>query len=428
MMTMHFEEGRAFAKKMDQQDPLRAFKERFYLNEGELYMDGNSLGLCSIDAERTLFRVFEEWKTMGINCWSKAKHPLFLYQDHLGALMAPIVNADPDEVTIHANTTLNIHTAIGTFYEPTEKRFKILVDDLNFPTDRHAIDGQLRLKGLDPDRCIQLVKSRDGKTLLEEDIIAAMTDEVALVLLPSVLYRSGQLLDMERVTRAAHDRGIIIGWDLSHSAGAVPHDFKKINPDFAIWCTYKYLNGGAGANAALYINRKHFDRPSGLPGWHGNVKETQFALDHKLEKASYAGGWQSGTQNVLSMAPLEGSLEMYAEAGVDNLRVKSLQLTAYLRYLIESRLTVFGFSVGTPQEDERRGGHLALEHDEALRINEALKASKVVPDFRYPNVIRLAPVPLYVSYEDVYELVERIVKIMQDKTYENFENKANVVA
>lgn len=427
-MKYFFEEGIAAAQAMDKADALSHFRDRFYLNEGEIYMDGNSLGLCSKDAEETLLRVLEEWKTMGINCWTKPKNQLFLYQDFLGGLLAPLVNADANEVTVHANTTLNIHTAIGTFYEPTKEKYKILVDDLNFPTDRHAVDGQLRLKGLDPEDCIKLVKSSDGKTISEDKVIEAMTDDVALILLPSVLYRSGQLMDMQRVTQEAHKRGIIIGWDLCHSIGAVPHDFKEIDPDFAIWCNYKYLNGGPGANAGLFINKRHFDKPSGLPGWHGSVKETQFQLDHKLEKAHYAGGWQSGTQNILSMAPLEGSLKMYAEAGIDNVRIKSLKLTAYLRYLVEKKLSVHGFAIGTTADDAVRGGHLALEHDDALRINEAIKAANVVPDFRYPNVIRLAPAPLYVRFEDIYELVERIVDIMENKKYEDFADEIGSIA
>jgi len=427
-MKYSFESGLSFAKQMDEKDKLRQYRERFYLNEGEIYMDGNSLGLCSKDAEKCLMRVLDEWKSLGINCWTKTEPSLFSYHDHLGELMAPLINADADEVTAHANTTLNIHTAIGTFYEPTDKKFKILVDDINFPTDRHAVDGQLRLKGLNPEDCVKVVKSRDGKMINEDDFIDAMTEDVALILLPSVLYRSGQLVNMKYITEEAHKRDIIVGWDLCHSIGAVPHDFKDIKPDFAVWCTYKYLNGGPGSLAGLYINKNHFDRPSGLPGWHGNVTESQFELKHEFEKASYAGGWQSGTQSILSMAPLEGSLKMYAEAGIQNLREKSLNLTAYMRYLIDEKLTRYGFTIGSPSDDNIRGGHIALEHDDALRINEALKEANVVPDFRYPNVIRLAPAPLYVSYEDVYEMVERIVSIMEEKKYEVFKDEVNTVA
>lgn len=427
-MTYVFRQGLNFAQQLDKEDTLNKFKDRFYLNSGELYMDGNSLGLCSKDAEACLMRVLDEWKRLGINCWTKTDPMLFMYHDYLGELMAPLLNANSEEVTAHANTTLNIHTALGTFYEPSKEKYKILVDDINFPTDRHAIDGQLRLKGLDPESCVKVVKSRDGKMIYEEDIVAAMTEDVALILLPSVLYRSGQLVDMAYITKEAHKRHIIIGWDLCHSIGAVPHDFEVIQPDFAVWCTYKYLNGGPGSLAGLYINKKHFQKPSGLPGWHGNVKESQFQLNHILEKAESAAGWQSGTQSILSMAPLEGSLKMYAEAGIHNIRQKSLKLTAYMRFLIEEKLSVYGFSIGTPYEDNARGGHIALEHEEALRINEALKAEKVIPDFRYPNVIRLAPAPLYISYSDVYDVIERIENIMKEETYKQYEHKINTIA
>lgn len=427
-MKYVFEDGRTFAQKMDREDALGDFRERFYLNDNEIYMDGNSLGLCSKDAEATLFRVLNEWKSMGIECWTKPDVQLFLYQDYLGELQAPLLNANANEVTVHANTTINIHTALGTFYKPTKERNKILVDDLNFPTDRYAVDGQVELKGLDPSEVVKVVMSRDGKELHEDDIIEAMTNDVAIAFLPSVLYRSGQLLNMEHITREAQKRGIIIGWDLSHSIGAIPHDFKTINPDFACWCNYKYVNGGPGASAGLFINRKHFAKPAGLPGWHGNRKETQFEMLHTFDKAPYAGGWQTGTQSILSMAPLEGSLKMFTEAGIENLRKKSLTLTAYLMHLIDDKLVKYGFSIVNPRDDKRRGGHVALEHEDAIRINAALKTAGVIPDFRYPNIIRLAPAPLYLRFEDVYEVVERLIDIMENRRFEEYGNSPGMVA
>lgn len=420
--------SRETARAYDDADQLKGFRERFYLKENEYYMDGNSCGLCSTDAELALKRVFEEWKEFGIDCWTKPEQPLFLYQDYLGKLLAPIIKAEDNEVTIHASTTINIHTAIGTFYHPTEACYKILVDDLNFPTDRYAVDSQIKLKGLKPEDCVKVVKSRDGKTINEEDMIAAMTEDVAMVFLPAVLYRSGQLVDMEKITKAAHEKGIIIGWDLCHSVGAIPHEFCKLQPDFAVFCTYKYLNGGPGSPAGLYINKKHFNKEPGLAGWHGNRKETQFDLKHTFEPAANAGGWQTGTQHVLSMAPLEGSLKMYAEAGVEPLREKSIKLTQFMMDLIQEKLDKFGFVIGNPMDPEKRGGHVALEHDDAIKITQALKANGVTPDFRFPNVIRLAPVPLYVSFEDVYDVIEIIEKIMNEKEYENYTNKRGIVA
>jgi len=427
-METGFTPDKECARKLDAEDSLGKFRERFYLHEGELYMDGNSLGLCSRDAERGVLRVLEEWKTRGIGCWSEPEVPLFTFHDHLAEMTAPLLGAAAEEVTIHANTTLNIHTCVATFYAPEKGRDKILVDNVNFPTDLYAVEGQIKLKGLDPGVCMKSVESRDGMLLQEGDILEAMTEDVALILLPSVLYRSGQLLDMALITREAKSRGIPIGWDLSHSIGAVPHRFDEIKPDFAVWCNYKYLNGGPGTPAGLYINKKHFHLPSGLPGWHGNRYETQFQLKNNFEKADYAGGWQTGTQSVISMGAIEGSLGIYRDAGIENLRKKSLRLTSYLMYLIEAKLAKYGFTIANPREDSRRGGHVALVHEEALRINEALKAAKVIPDFRYPNVIRLAPVPLYVSFRDVYELVKRIEDIMEHKKYEKFEKKIGLIA
>lgn len=427
-MTSPVMNSRAHAQQLDTEDPLAPFRERFYRREGQIYMDGNSLGLCSTDAEEAILRVLNEWKQRGIGLWTEPDVPLFQYHDYLAEMLAPLIGAEAEEVTVHGNTTLNIHTCIATFYKPERKRYKILVDTLNFPTDLYAVEGQLKLKGLDPSACTKMVESRDGNMLLEADIVEAMTEDVALALLPSVVYRSGQLLDMEVITLEARKRGIVIGWDLSHSIGAVPHRFDRLQPDFAVWCHYKYMNGGPGTSAGLYINKEHFGLDAGLPGWHGNTYETQFQLKTEFEKAHYAGGWQTGTQPIISMAALEGSLKLFHEAGIENLRAKSLRLTGYLMYLIDTRLERYGFSIANPRRDEQRGGHVALVHQEAMRINEALKADGVIPDFRFPDVIRLAPVPLYVSFEDVYELVERLGEIMEQKKYEAFENKIGLVA
>jgi len=427
-MNNTFNSSIAFAKEMDTLDPLKSVRNKFYIEEDVIYMDGNSLGLFAKDSEACLLRVLNDYKKMGIDCWTKTDPQFFLYQDYLGELMAPLVGADPKEVTIHSNTTINIHTMIATFYKPTEDKYKILVDDLTFPTSRYAVESQIKLKGLSPEIALKEVKSEDGKELNEDLIIEAMTDDVALILLPSVLYRSGQLLDVEKLTQAAHAKGIIIGFDCCHGIGAVKHEFSKWDVDFAVWCTYKYLNGGPGASAALFINKKHFHREPGLAGWHGYVKNKQFDLLNTFQPSDYAGAWQTGTQNIFSMAPLEGSLKLFNEIGMESIREKSLKLTAYMMHMIEDVLSPYGFGIGNPREDHRRGGHVALEHDEALRINEALKARGIIPDFRFPNVIRFAPIALYTSFEEVYEVVQAIKEIMDNKTYEEFSKEKNVVA
>ena len=427
-MEKNFKLDIDYAKEMDSQDQLKSFKERFYLGEGELYFDGNSLGPYSKDAEEAIYNMLDVWKKEKILMWNIEDGRYFKYPQYLGSLFTPLVNADANEITVTNSTTINIHQALATFYKPTKNRYKILVDDLNFPTDIHAAVSQVKLKGLDPEDAIKVVKSRDGRIIEEDDIIDALTEDVAVALLPSLLYRSAQLLDMEKVTKVAHEKGIIIGWDLCHSIGSVPHDFKKIDPDFAVWCTYKHLACGPGSNAALYINKKHFGTEPGLAGWHGNKKETQFLLKHEHDPEKDVDAWLTGTPNMLSMAPIEGVVKLFNEAGIDNIRKKSLELTDYLIFLIEERLAKYGFANGTPIDHKRRGGHVALEHKEAYRICLALKEKKVIPDFREPNVIRLAPVALYCSFEDIYKLVDILEEIAITKAYEKFsEARALVV-
>lgn len=427
-MNSKFQLGEDYAKKMDAEDPLARFRDRFYIKENEIYMDGNSLGLMSKDAEKSLIRVIDEWKNLGINGWSNAQIPWFYFSRELAKLMAPLVGAEEDEITIHSSTTVNIHAMVSTFFKPDDRKNKILVDSLNFPTDRYAIESQLSIKGLNPKEYLVVVESKDERTFDENYVVSKMTDDIALVFLPSVLYRSGQLLDMEYLTNEAHKRGIIIGFDCCHSAGVVPHHLSKWGVDFAVWCNYKYLNAGPGGPATIYINKKHFNKEPGLAGWHGYVQEKQFDLLNEFESADNAGGWQMGTPHMLSMAPLEGSLKMYNEAGIENLREKSLKITNYMMFLIDNNLSQYGFAIGNPRDDKRRGGHVALEHDEAVRINAALKDNGVVPDFRRPNVIRLAPVPLYVSYHDVWVVIEKIKEIMDNKIYLKYENKRGLIA
>lgn len=426
-MSYVFEQGLDFARKLDANDSLSGIRDRFYVQEGQLYMDGNSLGLCSKDAETAILDVLDVWKKSGIDIWAVRDSKLFLYPSYLGERLAKLINAEPNEVTVTNSTTVNIHQCLATFYQPTKERYKILVDDLNFPTDRYAVDSQVRLHGYTPEEAVKVVRSADGRTIDEDAIIAAMTEDVVLILLPAMLYRSSQLLDMQRVTAEARRRGIIIGWDLCHSIGAVPHDFKAISPDFAIWCNYKYLSAGPGAAGGLYINKRHFGRLPGLAGWYGNVKATQFRLNQQYEPAHDADAWLTGTSPLLAMAGLDGVLNIYDDAGMANIREKSLTITAYMMYLIDTRLERYGCKVGTPREDERRGGHVSLEHDEAYRICQALKERNVIPDFREPNVVRLAPVALYVSYEDVWKLISIIEDILKNEEYKNYSETRTLV-
>jgi kynureninase len=417
-----------YAKSLDQQDPLHRYRDEFYLPEDSIYLDGNSLGLMSKRAQNSLYDIADSWKNFAIDGWMTGKHAWFNLSEKLGAMCAPLVGAKPNEVIITASTTTNLHQLVATFYKPEGKRTKILADELNFPSDIYALQSQLRLKGLNPQEHLIQVKSRDDRMIEERDIINAMTDEIALIILPTVLYRSGQLLDIEKLTSEAHKRGILIGFDGCHSVGAIPHEFSKCGVDFAYWCTYKYLNSGPGGVGALYVNEKHFDKIPGLTGWFGSDKEKQFDMEHTFTKAPDAGAYQIGTPHLLSTAPLVGSLEMFAEATIEAIREKSLKQTQYLMDLIATELGEQNFIIGNPLEDHRRGGHVALEHPEAARICKSLKENGIIPDYRNPNVIRLAPVALYTAYEEVWQSVQILKRIMEEKLYEKFENKREVIA
>ncbi len=257
-----------------------------------------------------------------------------------------------------------------------------------------------------------------------------MGEDVALVLLPSVLYRSGQLLDIERLTRAAHDRGILIGFDCCHSVGSVPHQLHRWGVDFAFWCTYKYLNGGPGAVGSLFVHRRHFGTLPALAGWWGYDKARQFDMALDFAPAAGAGAWQISTPPVLSAAALYGTLGMLREAGIERVRAKSLELTGYLMFLIDELLAEppYGFAVGTPRKPARRGGHVALEHPDAIRICKALKARGVIPDFRFPNVIRLAPIALYTGYMELWQTAQILREIVDRGEHLVFSGERGAVA
>ena len=327
---------------------------------------------------------------------------------------------------VTGSITSNIHQMLSTVYAPTDERFVILVDELNFPSDIYAVESHLRLRGQDPAIAMRKVPSRDGYTLELEDILAEMKDDVAVLLLPSVLYRSGQLLPIPEITQAAHKHGIIAGFDLAHSAGAMPHDLHEDGVDFAVWCHYKYMNSGPGGTGGLYLHERHHDLNPGIAGWFGSDKAKQFDMDHSFTKAEGAGAYQVGTPNIFSMAPLIGSLELFEEAGIDKIRSKSLELTTMLRErlaaLVPSLIDV------TPKVDGQRGGHIALAHPEAARICKALKKAGIVPDFRAPDIIRLAPIAFYTSFEDVEKVALALQDIIEHELYKEFSNERNVVA
>ncbi|HEV2065209.1 MAG TPA: kynureninase [Thermomicrobiales bacterium] len=403
------------ARALDAADPLARFRDRFFVPEGQIYLDGNSLGLLSVDAERAVLNALGSWKTQGIAGWLEGDPPWFMLGEDLGERMASLVGATPGSVVVTGTTTVNLHQMLGTFYRPEEQRRRVVATGLDFPSDVYAIQSQIRLHGGDPERDLVLVPSRDGRTIAEDDLIAAIDEHVALVMLPSVLYRSGQLLDIPRLAAAANAAGALIGLDCAHSVGALPHDLDGWDIDFAIWCTYKYLNAGPGAVGALYVNPRHFGTMPVLAGWWGYRKDRQFDMVHHWEGAAGAGAWQISTIPLLSAAAVLGSLAIFEEAGIDAIRAKSLAQTDYLIDLIEGsglRDEPYCYRIGTPRDHARRGGHVAVEHDDGLRISIALKARGIVVDFRQPDVIRLAPVALYTTYEEIRRTVGNLREII----------------
>ena len=411
--------------ELDAQDPLKNYAYEFYKKEGQIYLDGNSLGLLSKRSEQSVLKLLDSWKTYGIDGWTSGDHPWFYISEKLGELCAPLVGAKKEEVVLTGSTTTNLHQLLATFFKPTATRNKILADELNFPSDLYAIASQIRMHQL-PEHHMKLVKSVDGQILTTEAIIEAMTDDVAIAVFPAVLYRSGQVLDLSAITRAAHEKGIIIGFDLCHSIGSIPHNLHDIGADFAFWCNYKHLNGGPGSVAGLFVHEKHFGTAPGLAGWFGSAKDKQFDLDVTHTPAEDAGAYQIGTPHVLSLAPIEGALSIFNEIGIEAVREKSLALTQFMMDCITQEIPDT-FTFGNPTDDTR-GGHLFLVHEEAARICKSLKEAGVIPDFRAPNGIRLAPVALYNSFKDVWHAVQILKGIMHNETYKKFENKRDVIA
>ena len=427
---MEYHTGIDFAKKLDAEDPLARYKERFYIPEREsldmdgvsksikpiIYMDGNSLGLASKDVEEEMLAEFERWKELTTRRSGRDKKA--------AELQAKLVGAEPDEVILTGGASLNIHALVSTFYKPEGKRTKIIGDELNFSSDIYALAAQIRLKGRDPKEDLILIKSRDGRTISEEDIIAAMSDEVCVCHLPSVYFVSGQLLDIKRLTEEAHKHSIIIGFDCCHSVGAVPHKFHEWGVDYALWCNYKYINGSTGAIAGLYVHQKHFNKTPGLPTWWGNSPSNRFQFNQEFTPTGNAESWHLGSNlgTGFCVAPVYASTKMIIDAGFDKVREKSLNATDYLMYLVDETLSKepYNYHIGNPREAKRRGGHVAVEHDEAQRISKALEARGLVPDFRPPRSIRLSPIPLYTSYAEVWEVVQHLKAIIDNKEYQKF--------
>jgi kynureninase len=397
-------------------------REQFYLPPGQIYLDGNSLGLLCRPAQDALLRVTVEWATLGIGGWLEGAPPWVGLAETLATELAPLLGATESDLALTGQTTPNLHQLLATLYDPQHPtRRVILGDELNFASDAYALVSHLRQRGLDPATHLRRVNSRDSFTLATADIVAAFTDDVQVAVLPSVLFTSGQLLDRPAIAAAARARGITLLWDLSHSIGAVPHALEAEGADGAFWCTYKYLNAGPGAPGGLWLHPRHADRPPGLAGWWGVKPERRFAFAPEHEPAAGAARLHIGTPSQLGLAPLHGALRLFADAGgIAAVRARSLALTTHLIERADAALAGLGVSVVTPRQAAQRGGHVALAHPEAARLAQAWRAVGVVPDFRPPAVLRVAPVAFYNTFAEIDDAIDRLAAILHDGSYRAF--------
>ncbi len=393
---------RMTAAALDAADPLAGFAGRFHKPADTLYLDGNSLGLCCDAAEAALLTAVADWKEYAVRGWTAGEHPWFGLSREVAVLLAPLVGAEPDDVMIGQSTTVNLHQLLATFADPAGR---VLMDATAFPSDRYAVESVLKPRGGE----LVLVRP-EADRLLAPDTIADAFAGVRFAVLPAVVYTTGQLLDLPGLTAAARRHGVTVAWDCSHSAGVVPHQFRADDVDLAFGCTYKHLNGGPGAVGWLYVHPRLRDRSPGLAGWFGADPARQFDMADALHPAADAHRYLIGTPHVFSLAPLLGSLTVVAEAGIDRIRAKSLAQTAYLR----ERADRLGLTVVTPRADADRGGHLTLAHPAAGRASAALRARGVVPDFRPPDLLRLAPAPLYTSFAECDRAMTELAAVFAD--------------
>ena len=413
---MFFESTLEFAKSLDLRDPLRSFREEFlfpdFHEKDLLYFTGNSLGLQPKNAQKYLLEELDDWQKYGVEGHFISRRPWYSYHENLTDMMAEIVGAKPLEVVVTHSLTTNLHLLMVSFFRPEGKRTKIICEAKAFPSDQYAIESQLKFHGLGAENLIEITP-RNGEFLIrEEDIIAKINeigDELALVMIGGVNYYTGQLFDMKSITTAGHSVGAKVGFDLAHAAGNVELSLNAWGVDFAAWCGYKYLNSSPGGVAGMFIHEKHAHN-STLPrfaGWWGHNKDTRFEMKPGFSPIPGAEGWQLSNAPVLGMAVQLASLEIFKNAGMGRVSEKRDLLTAYLEYIIlgvsERNKTTCSFEIITPSEPAKRGSQLSmLVHGKGKELFENLSKNGVVADWREPNVIRVAPAPLYTSFEDCY--------------------------
>ena len=412
-----------FALEQDQKDPLAHFRGRFHFpvtDSGDpfIYFCGNSLGLQPDTAEQYIKEELDAWKKLGVEGHLNAKRPWLPYHELLTEYTAEIAGALEKEVVVMNSLTVNLHLLMTSFYRPSGKRKKILIENNAFPSDRYAVQSQLKIHGNHPKEDLMILNPDQGETITTHWILDCFEhhgDEIAMVLIGGVNYYSGQAFDMEAITKKAHEYNCLVGFDLAHGAGNLHLKLHDWGVDFAAWCGYKYLNGGPGAPSGVFIHERHLGK-SDIPrfeGWWGHDKSTRLQMPDEFVPTASVEAWQLSNPPIFSMAPLLASLELFHEAGIENLRKKSEKLTSYLENLLENELED-EIEIITPKSIEDRGCQLSLRLKTAIpNIMDELHRQGILADWREPDVVRIAPVPLYNTFEDCYQFVQRMKKIVR---------------
>ncbi|HVD95357.1 MAG TPA: kynureninase [Candidatus Limnocylindria bacterium] len=423
-MTQHFSADEDFAKELDGEDPVREFRDKFHLPLGKdgqplIYFAGNSLGLMPKAARQIVEEELDNWASLGVDAHHATGTPWYSYHEALREPTARLAGAKPVEVICMNSLTVNLHLMLATFYRPTKSRFKILMEEPAFPSDTYAVKTQIVHHGLDPKDALILARPRKGEfTIRTEDIVDLINkqgDRLAVVMFGGVNFFTGQLLEIEKITAAAHKHGVLAGFDLAHAIGNVPLSLHDWNVDFAVWCSYKYLNAGPGAVAGAFVHERHATNTKlpRLAGWFGNDPNKRFRLHLEPEfiPVPSADGWQISNPPIFAMAPLRASLAMFDQAGgMQPLRATSMKLTGYLEFLLNNNASK-RFTVITPNSANERGCQLSiLVHQHPKELHNELIAAGVKCDFREPNVIRVAPTPLYNTFHEVW----RFARILTD--------------
>ncbi len=425
---MNYEHSLAFARKLDQDDPLHSFREHFLIpkHQGKeiIYLCGNSLGLQPKSAKSYLEQQLNNWQNLAVEGWFEGDSPWMYYHKDINRLLAPVVGAMQEEVTVMNSLSVNLHLLMVSFYRPTTTRYKILMEAGAFPSDQYAVESQVRFHGFDPADAVIEIKSKEGTELLEtSDILQAIEehkDELALVLFGGINYYTGQFFDLATITQSGQAAGAKVGFDLAHAAGNVELKLHEWGVDFACWCSYKYMNSSPGGISGVFIHQKHFN--TGLDrfaGWWGYNEEKRFKMAKGFEAGVGAEGWQLSCSPVMLMAIHKASLELIARAGgIQKLREKSRLLTGYLEFEIGRINTALGyeqFRIISPKRFEERGCQLSvIAKDKAKLVFDGLVRKRVVGDWREPDVIRLSPVPLYNSFTDVYQTAQAIEEVCKE--------------